>query len=678
MNKVRLKRGEKVPALLISVFFLLFYVFFQSSSIYGGDAGDVVTAAYVRGVAHPPGYPLYTFVGWLLTKLPISTVAWRVTLLSSIPAALSLSLLYLLIFRLTQNRLSAILSTGILGFSYLFWLYAITPEVFALHVFLSLLLIHFAFRFSDTGKVKFLYLAALVLGLELAHHHTVVLILPGVGLLIYKRFSKLTQKFKRLLITCLFLATGLLPYLYVWWAATGNPPVNWENPQTLAGFIRLVNRTIYGTFRAGPEFGLEPIERYYQLKLMSESFFIDFSRLGVFLGLLGAVLLFFRNRRLFWVTLLLFGISGPVFMFYAAFPTVLNFHLGTTERFLLLPYTLFVLWIGYSMAVLSNTIDRLLKRVLHGKQLLPSSFIFALIPVFFLGINISRLLPLKHDRTAEQLASDIFTTLPDRAIFLPADDTSFFNTQYLYYTGGGMSQWRDIKIIQLGAVGMSFYTNIIVREYPQLKLAEIAAQSKDAASFLEKLVTEYYGTYPIFSGLPLNVGPDYGWLRVGLLYRLYKTAELEKVSRVEYREMNEKLFSAYQDPLAGALGSYLHVMLGDVLRIYATARREVATSLVKVGEVELAEKYFREALRLQPEFPENRNSLAGTLVLLHKCGEAKDLLSDMPETAYIDANTYRILAIVAKECDKDEAKAEEYDKLYQENASKDAVKLKTF
>ena len=78
---------------LTGVFWLVFYLVFQTNGIYGADAGDFASAAYLRGTVHPPGFPLYTFIAHLLTKLPIKTVAWWVGLLSSIPAAVSLILL---------------------------------------------------------------------------------------------------------------------------------------------------------------------------------------------------------------------------------------------------------------------------------------------------------------------------------------------------------------------------------------------------------------------------------------------------------------------------------------------------------------------------------------------------------------------------------------------------------
>lgn len=676
-KKVRLEGGEKVPAIAISVFFLLFYVFFQSSSIYGGDAGDLVTAAYVRGVAHPPGYPLYTFVGWLLTHLPLKTIAWRVGLLSTIPAAVSLGFVFLLLKRFTRNSLVSIIGTGTLGFSYLFWLYAIVPEVFALHFCFSVILLYLVQIYSDFGKLKHLHLAAFVLGLSMSHHHTIVFLIPTLLLIVYPRFKKVEQKGLVILKSIVGFVLGLTPYMYVWWAALANPPVNWEDPQTISGFLRLVSRAIYGTFRAGETFGLESLERYYQLLLFFETILIDFSRLGVALALIGGFFLFRRDRKTFWITLTSFIICGPLFIFYAGFPVLLNFHLATVERFLLLPYFFFVIWLSYGVLICGEKLSQLFSPILHRKKLVIFSTIFLIIPLLLFMTNVSKMAPLTNDQTAERLALDVLNSLPDNSILFPTDDTTFFNTQYMYFTQGGEEHWRGIKILQVGAIGFPFYNKLVTNLYPSLDLSGISP-TDNVSTVIKTLADRYYPRFPIFIGSPVVVNENYGWVPVGLFYRLYKTEEIEKMSTSTFRQMNEDVFSKFQDPLAGALGVYTHVMLADVQRVYATARRDIGTKLVFANEIELAEKYFREAMRLQPEVAENRNSLVGALVLQKKCEEAKSLLADLPQSAYADKNTYKILSISAKECDQDEFKSQEYEKLYQERLKEGAIELDTF
>ena len=117
---------------LLALLFFILSLFFQAQGIYGGDAGDIVTAALTLGVAHPPGYPLQMILGWGSSLLPWFTPAWRVTLISSLSHAGVLFFLYHIVVNITKNRLAALTSVIVLGGNYVFFLYSVTPEVFGL------------------------------------------------------------------------------------------------------------------------------------------------------------------------------------------------------------------------------------------------------------------------------------------------------------------------------------------------------------------------------------------------------------------------------------------------------------------------------------------------------------------------------------------------------------------
>jgi len=70
---------------LLVVFMVIFVVYFWSAprTVVLEDDGIFILAAYFNGIAHPPGYPLYTLLGHLATYLPFGSVAFRVHLLSA-------------------------------------------------------------------------------------------------------------------------------------------------------------------------------------------------------------------------------------------------------------------------------------------------------------------------------------------------------------------------------------------------------------------------------------------------------------------------------------------------------------------------------------------------------------------------------------------------------------------
>src|SRR3989339_281858 len=84
------------------VFFISFAVYFITlcPTVYTGDSGGLITAAYTLGVPHSPGYPLYCLLGKLFTFVPLGSIAFRVNLLSAFFAALACAVIYLLIFKI--------------------------------------------------------------------------------------------------------------------------------------------------------------------------------------------------------------------------------------------------------------------------------------------------------------------------------------------------------------------------------------------------------------------------------------------------------------------------------------------------------------------------------------------------------------------------------------------------
>ncbi|PJE63841.1 hypothetical protein COU89_01170 [Candidatus Roizmanbacteria bacterium CG10_big_fil_rev_8_21_14_0_10_45_7] len=74
--------------------------------IWAADAGDLVSAAWLNTVAHPPGFPLYTLFLKLFFLLPFGSIALRASLVSLVFALGTIYLTY----RLTYATLTRIYS----------------------------------------------------------------------------------------------------------------------------------------------------------------------------------------------------------------------------------------------------------------------------------------------------------------------------------------------------------------------------------------------------------------------------------------------------------------------------------------------------------------------------------------------------------------------------------------
>lgn len=669
----KLKKFKHPDFLIASLLFLLFliiYLTFQSTSIYGGDAGDLVTAAYVRGVAHPPGYPLYTFLGWLLTKIPYSTVAWRVSLLSSIPSALSLGVLYIITKKLTKHTIASIISVLTLGFSYLYWLYAIVPEVFAMHILIVVLTFYSFLRLKDKNELKWLYFGVFMSGLTLSHHHTGIILWPVWLYLIWPNLIKLRKKVNYFKLIGFFIL-GLAPYIYVYFSALGNPPINWDAPTNLINLLKLFFRTDYGTFRAGPAAGLINLDRFYILKIAGENSLIDFTGLGISIMLFGGVVYWWRNKSRETNTVWLgFLISGPLFLYYSGFPFLNNFLLGTIERFLLIPYLFLAILLAFGIMIFEKTLTTGIKLIM-GKELnLAWSSLLLLLPLVLLLTNFFKLAPLKNDRTAENLGLDVLNSLPDNSVLFLVDDTMLFDTQYVYYSGGGPKNWRNIKLVHYGIFHSPYYLPNLAGQYPELPLD------------LEKTPEENYerilannSSMAVYGQNDQLLIAGHGWIQTGLVARLTDDEIAKKMTVDDYLKENEVLWQKYQDPMAGALGSYTHVMLADIPRIYGESRVLNGDVYSRFGKFEQAQSYYQEALRLDPSLTKTKLKLGLTYLASEKCSDAENYLTDYQTAFAKDKDAYPPLIELYTSCLSDEEKRTFYADKFQEIKQTEEIKL---
>lgn len=159
------------------------YLATLAPDLYSLDSPELTTAAYRLGIAHPPGYPLYTLAGWLFSHaFPIGTVAFRLNVLSALFGSLAAVLVYVTALRLTHRTAVAAAGALALAFSYYFWLDALAAEIYTLDaaLFAGLLLAALAWRDRPTAARA--ALVGLLFGLSLATRTTSALYAPALAL----------------------------------------------------------------------------------------------------------------------------------------------------------------------------------------------------------------------------------------------------------------------------------------------------------------------------------------------------------------------------------------------------------------------------------------------------------------------------------------------------------------
>lgn len=216
--------------------------------LVAGDCGELVTAAHGLGIAHPPGYPLWTLQGHAFLGLPLANPAFRISLSSLAAWALATAILGWALSRRwgtgTAGRwfgfgLSLFISLGPLALSQ-----ALKQEVFALHYLLSALLLVTLLESDRKGSFE---ASCFILGLALSHHHTILLVTPAWAWTFRDVLRRPLAVFRGLSLTL----TAFSLYLFLPIRSSAQPWDNWGHPSIWPQFISHLLRRQYGGNLAG-------------------------------------------------------------------------------------------------------------------------------------------------------------------------------------------------------------------------------------------------------------------------------------------------------------------------------------------------------------------------------------------------------------------------------------------
>ena len=127
-SKIQNPKSKIIIDGLLGLSLFALYFFTLSPSVLTADNGEFQLVAWKLGIAHPPGYPLYTMVGWLFSRFFVSP-AFALNLLSAILAALTLVIISRTVRALTGSITAGILAASLLGVSTTFWAQATTANI---------------------------------------------------------------------------------------------------------------------------------------------------------------------------------------------------------------------------------------------------------------------------------------------------------------------------------------------------------------------------------------------------------------------------------------------------------------------------------------------------------------------------------------------------------------------
>ncbi|MDP2983516.1 MAG: DUF2723 domain-containing protein [Candidatus Latescibacter sp.] len=194
------------------VFIVTFCIYLKTvaPTISFWDCGEFITCSFIMGTPHPPGSPLLSLIGKVMSLIPFydfrgtgfSEIAYRINLIDVLLGALTAMLAYLIMVRLIRkfkpssgNRFetaivlfSAAVTAFLTAFADEFWNNAIETETYMPSLFISMLAVWLTLgwdeRKKDPGALKYLFLAAYIIGLGNGIHPISLLIVPTIFLLV--------------------------------------------------------------------------------------------------------------------------------------------------------------------------------------------------------------------------------------------------------------------------------------------------------------------------------------------------------------------------------------------------------------------------------------------------------------------------------------------------------------
>jgi hypothetical protein len=491
------ERAQMMCAAVVFAASITLYALTLAPTVTLVDSGELIVAARLLGVAHPPGFPLYTLLAHLFTLAPVGNTAQRVNFASAVFAALASAMLTLLFFEaarcasLTIRRkadkrerrkskkqaektpgslfegvsskivLAAGLMAGLLmAFSRTLWAYATIAEVYSLNTFLILGIFYLMMRWrrqmieassnaTPPSSDRSLLIAAFVLGLAMGVHHvTIGLMLPALAALVYSTAGLDFFTSRRLARAAAVSISGLVVYVYLPIAASGNPAMNWGDPRTLERLWWHVSGRQYQEFLS---FSLKTMKGQMSefLTFALREFGPWWMPVGLLLIIAGLIALFrFDRAKLRFLALIaLFDLA------YA-----LNYDIAEDKDAYYLP-------VFAAMAAASAFGALWLARMVRSNRRLAMGLAFALLavaPAIALAAN----LPF-NDRSRYRIAEDyvenIFSTIDPGGMLLTLDWQVYSPLLYLREIE---NRRADVVAIDVNQLRRSWYFDYLRQAYP--------------------------------------------------------------------------------------------------------------------------------------------------------------------------------------------------------------------
>ncbi|MCU7615440.1 DUF2723 domain-containing protein [Chryseobacterium sp. GMJ5] len=180
-------KSRAIPFLIFLLFFLIYDIGSFSKISFGDCIGfvlDVENRRFITNVT-PLDHFLYINIPIFFSKFLDFESIFLMRLMSVIPAALTVSLVFILLKEFIAENWIAVTSTFIFGLSFTFWRSAETVEVYTFNSLAVIIFFIFSVRSLKDNSQKNILLSGILLGVSFWIHIQNIMLIPAYMVLLY-------------------------------------------------------------------------------------------------------------------------------------------------------------------------------------------------------------------------------------------------------------------------------------------------------------------------------------------------------------------------------------------------------------------------------------------------------------------------------------------------------------
>jgi len=455
------------------------------------DTPEYITAAYVLGIPHPPGNPLFVLLAHVWGLVPWAhAYAARINLLSAVASALSAGLWFLVAERWLRpvvpirgpRRLAALAGALLAATAFTVWNQSVVNEkVYTISLFSIALILWLAVRWGDrpagSRRDHLLLLIVYLLALTATNHLMGLLVAPAVLVYVLITDPRALLSPKILVWCAAAVALGISVWLFLLLRAPHFPAINEGEPTTWVALDSVLSRAQY----MKPPLSERQADFTAQLGMWWQYFTWQWGRdwpeavrrtlaaLFGALGLVGAWRHWRADRRSAAAMTALVVTMVPLLVYY------LNFQFGFSQYpgrpslprevrerdyFFICSFAVWGIWVAVGLAAVMEGIQRMLRRRIgdaaRGWALATPVLVLALVPLAGNRLSASR----AGETLARDFAFDLLQSVPPYAVLITTGDNDTFPLWYAQEVEGIR---RDVTVLNLSLAGTDWYMRQLQR-----------------------------------------------------------------------------------------------------------------------------------------------------------------------------------------------------------------------